>query len=173
MLSDRDKMDACQWLPATYRRSTTPVSVPIDVDDPVFPRESADEDDEDDGRLRLIDVDLEDAHAQLELELGWGSAFEMDHLPSPPSGEESSGEEDDEIDRYAALRQQQHSLNTCVPHALEVQALFPSDDETLCAASSWSNPGSEFDDEIDSEVEVAATWSGPLNPAKRRMGIYY
>jgi len=177
----RIDVDAHQWLPPSYRRSTTPLSAPIDVDDVddiVFSRQATDEDDEDDEHLRLIDVDLEDAHAQLELELGWKTRMDMDRLGSPTSGDESSGDDDDEIDRYAAPRGQQRSMNTaCGPHALEVQGLFPSDDDqcdTLRAASNWSAASSEIDDDdIDGEVEVSTTWSGPMNLAKRRMSIYF
>jgi hypothetical protein len=168
----RNNSDVSQWLPPSYRRSTTPVSVSIDIDDIVFPREPVDEDD-DGEHLRLIDIDLEDVHAQLELELGWGTTMEIEPLGSPTSGEESSGDEDD--DEYAAPRRQQRNLSTaCAPHALEVQALFSDDaqSEASCDASNWSGSDRD-DDEIDSEVEVSATWSGPLNLAKRRMGIYY
>ena len=103
--------------------------------------------------------------------------MEVDRLGSPTSGEESSGDEDEDEDEYVTPRRQQRNLSTArAPHALEVQALFSSDDdqsEATCDVSNWSNPGSERDDEIDSELEVSATWSGPLNPAKHRMSIYY
>jgi len=106
--------------------------------------------------------------------------MEVDRPCSPTSGDESSGDDDEqELEQYVPSHRQQRGVpdTSRVPHALEVQALFPSNhdrSEALLYAPNWSSAGSDGDeDEIDGEVEVSAAWSGPLNPAKHRMSIYY